>query len=553
MSSPPCTIPANSEVSGIGIRIGIYVQNLLGFIPALTALWDGEVSKHELEAVEMQSTTILITAFAILISSMVQAQTPAWSSFHANVILSLSWMSNTNTFIYFLLYLQYRSQLGRRQVRTDLFFMWKRVQAWFCCRDIPVDRRETSNRKVPQKKRSNSTTSTEFYEPSLLSAIFRVKVSGAVAIAILGSLHLSLMSALGIWLWHNPRSFGSAKDADACAVDFSSYIILGQHIPLKSNALRIVSLVIYGAFITPGFNLLLPIVVFLGMLGVFRALHGRRHADKFDPSREKNQRAQDSKTSLPKGLFERSRLALVAWYNPFLFPAFAGLVVLLATNIVFVIDLELMLRDNQYLRSTGESEWTFAQTLAILTLVLPLRDLRIFGARKNFTSLLRNAIRGKEDTELLRDLVRSGANVNVKVEGPIYSTVLLLAASDRRDKEFTRMLLVYGADPNVKDRTDCTALYTACSNEDLPMVNILLSGGADPDVEGGESHTALQAAAGSGNLQIVQTLLDNGADVNIEGGRYGTALEAALAHGHTEIVQLLRASGATRRAASTWP
>ncbi|KAJ6491953.1 hypothetical protein C8R45DRAFT_789204, partial [Mycena sanguinolenta] len=101
------------DISGIGVRIAIYVQNILGFIPAFTALWDGEVSKSEMEAVEKQSTTILITAFAILISSMVQAQTPAWSSFHANVILTLSWMSNTNTFIYLLLCLQYRSQLGR--------------------------------------------------------------------------------------------------------------------------------------------------------------------------------------------------------------------------------------------------------------------------------------------------------------------------------------------------------------------------------------------------------------------------------------------------------
>ncbi|KAF7367867.1 hypothetical protein MSAN_00851200 [Mycena sanguinolenta] len=191
-----------------------------------------------------------------------------------------------------------------------------------------------------------------------------------------------------------------------------------------------------------------------------------------------------------------------------------------------------------------------------------MRDLRIFGKRKNFTSLLRNAIRGKEDTELLRDLVRRGANVNVEVGGtssigfklarvfsqigPIYSTVLLLAASDRRDKEFTRMLLVYGADPNVKDRTDCTPLYTASLNGDLQMVNILLASGADPNVEGGESHTALQAAARSGNLQIVQALLDNGADVGIQGGKYNTALEAAEAHGYAEIVELLRAYGATQ-------
>ncbi|KAF8188452.1 hypothetical protein K438DRAFT_1504688, partial [Mycena galopus ATCC 62051] len=112
------------EISGIGVRAAIYIQNLLSFIPAISALWDGSVARYELEAVETQSTTILITGFAILISAMVSATAQGsaliLSSFHANVILGLSWMNNTNTFIYFLLYLQHRSQLGPRQIRSDL-------------------------------------------------------------------------------------------------------------------------------------------------------------------------------------------------------------------------------------------------------------------------------------------------------------------------------------------------------------------------------------------------------------------------------------------------
>ncbi|KAJ7763768.1 hypothetical protein B0H16DRAFT_1311044, partial [Mycena metata] len=105
------------DISGIGVRFAIYMQNLLSFIPAIWALWDGTVTKAELESVETQSTTILITAFAILIAAIVEAQTAAGlSNFHASVVLSLSWMNNTNTFIYFLLYVQHKSLADREPI-----------------------------------------------------------------------------------------------------------------------------------------------------------------------------------------------------------------------------------------------------------------------------------------------------------------------------------------------------------------------------------------------------------------------------------------------------
>ncbi|KAJ7289448.1 hypothetical protein C8J57DRAFT_1277717 [Mycena rebaudengoi] len=101
---------SDPDIAGIGVRAAIYIQNLISFIPAIWALWDGNVSLYELDSVQEQSLTILITAFAILISAMVQKQTLGLSNFHTSVILSLSWMNNTNAFIYFLLYVQHKSQ-----------------------------------------------------------------------------------------------------------------------------------------------------------------------------------------------------------------------------------------------------------------------------------------------------------------------------------------------------------------------------------------------------------------------------------------------------------
>ncbi|KAJ7476193.1 hypothetical protein FB451DRAFT_1004735, partial [Mycena latifolia] len=115
---------SDPDISGIGVRAAIYVQNILSFGPACWALLDGRVSEYALESVETQATTILLTAFAILISAMVQAPRQGLSNYHASIVLDLSWMNNTNTFIYFLLYVQHKSQAGPHQIKPT-FSSWK--------------------------------------------------------------------------------------------------------------------------------------------------------------------------------------------------------------------------------------------------------------------------------------------------------------------------------------------------------------------------------------------------------------------------------------------
>ncbi|KAF9461081.1 hypothetical protein BDZ94DRAFT_1168385, partial [Collybia nuda] len=100
-------LPPNPDVSGIGVRTAIYIQNFLSFIPAFYALADGKVTVDELDSIEVQSSTILIMALAILISAVVEGATHQLSNVHTAVILNLSWMNNTNLFVYFLLYLHH--------------------------------------------------------------------------------------------------------------------------------------------------------------------------------------------------------------------------------------------------------------------------------------------------------------------------------------------------------------------------------------------------------------------------------------------------------------
>ncbi|KAG6843769.1 hypothetical protein H0H87_000674 [Tephrocybe sp. NHM501043] len=108
-------IPSNPDISGVGVRVAIYLQNLLTFAPIIVHLWDRKITDMELKVTEGQSVGILSIAFAILISTIIQAMMSmtagaSISSFHAAVILDLSWMNNTSTFVWFLLYVHYRSK-----------------------------------------------------------------------------------------------------------------------------------------------------------------------------------------------------------------------------------------------------------------------------------------------------------------------------------------------------------------------------------------------------------------------------------------------------------
>jgi hypothetical protein len=193
------------------------------------------------------------------------------------------------------------------------------------------------------------------------------------------------MAGLGIWLWSNPRSFGTGT----CAIDQLSTVILGQSVPLGSRQLRSGSITMYSLFLAPGFNLILPMGLFLTLFLSYQAFH--KHGDRKTPS---------------------------------IVPTVFGLALLFVINVIFLVDIELTLRRNRLLVSSGESVWTFGQILAMLLLVLPLRDLvETFLSRhekrriRDLTGFLQKDIRENATAERILDLVEKGADVNTVVEG----------------------------------------------------------------------------------------------------------------------------------------
>ncbi|KAJ7873007.1 hypothetical protein B0H13DRAFT_1523232, partial [Mycena leptocephala] len=109
---------SNPDISGVGVRAAIYAQNLICFLPIIVHLWDRKISRDELKNIKDQSVGMLAVAFAILLTTIILAKGTGGGQtitiYHATVILDLSWINNTSTWIWFLLYIHHQIHLHDR-------------------------------------------------------------------------------------------------------------------------------------------------------------------------------------------------------------------------------------------------------------------------------------------------------------------------------------------------------------------------------------------------------------------------------------------------------
>ncbi|KAH8834528.1 ankyrin repeat-containing domain protein [Flagelloscypha sp. PMI_526] len=478
-------IPPDPDISGIGVRTAIYVQTFLSLAPSIWAVLDKRVTEFELDSVENQSTTILITAFAVLLSTIVQAQKQGISNFHGLVILNLTWMNNTNTFVYFLLYIHHRARDGER---------WQDWKFW------------------AKKFRGGSLPKSRQLLGFMVEKVF------SKSVFVLGSIHLSLMSGVGVWLWSRPQSFSASKP---CSMD-ALFFILGKGIPLRSPGLRIFSLVIYGAFLVPGINLLVPGIVILAVYILYN-------------------RGRELPSITPIAFF----LALF------------GLM-----NVTFIINIELMLATLSHdvnLRGPQDEEldWTFGQTLALLMILVPLRDTvdmffeqRNGRHRRDLTDALLENIE-KRDLPPCLELIEKGADPNAQIDlsrNRPFTTTLQMAVQYADLATVWKLVLVNGADVNIDGGSCGTPLMLACKKQNVKMVEFLIEQGAlvNPPSTGlfGSPLQTIAGTKGPVALEIATYLINKGADVNACKGDDGGALHAACFNGNFQMAVLLCDHGA---------
>ncbi|KAF5348289.1 hypothetical protein D9756_010518 [Leucocoprinus leucothites] len=218
-SSAYC-IASNTDISGIGTRAATYAQNFITLIPAIHALWDGRVTRVELETLKTQSTAILVSAYGILFSTIIQAATTnTLSNFHAIIVLNLSWMNDTNSFMYFLLHLFHEMDLKKEEMNVMHMGEGARVG------DTQVGRARAG-----------------FPRPTWLGSV-------------------------GIWLWSDPLAFGNSP---ACSTS-GYFFLFNQPISLLSARLRIWSLLIYFVLLVPGLNLIPTFALLFALVSVLES------------------------------------------------------------------------------------------------------------------------------------------------------------------------------------------------------------------------------------------------------------------------------------------
>jgi len=418
-------IPANPDISGIGVRVAIYTQNLLSFAPLAAHLWDGKVSKDEMTGVKDQSIGMLAIAFAILISTIIQAlsgRPQSITNFHAAVILELSWMNNTSTFIWFLLYVHHQS--GNNTVPAT-WAGW--AQHLLSPRQWTISDRIVKNRNTKEDLAPSKRFIQDLW-----------KLVSRAPVLTLGSIHLSLMACVGIWLWSNPSDFGAPIPCEPALV------IVGIIVKFLSPALRIWSLLAYSLLLIPGINLIPGFLFFLSLHILYNKSWRRypkfwirfQHAVLRNPDQEFRRPLEHSSdeeahvgrpTPAPS---EHPASDLVIRAETHFTFLVVGLACLAIINVIFLVDIERTLFHNKRIQSRGEDEWGFGQILALLLLVVPLRDFvtSIINIRsraqatkqdlqERFEQAVRSAIEEHVVGRYFENFIAQGANPNTQLNG----------------------------------------------------------------------------------------------------------------------------------------
>ncbi|KAJ7707228.1 ankyrin repeat-containing domain protein [Mycena metata] len=573
-----CTIPSNPDVSGVGVRAAIYAQNLICFLPVIIYLWDRNISRDELKGIKDQSIGMLAVAFAILLTTIILAKDAGGdqqiTSYHAAVVLDLSWMNNTSTWIWFILYVHHRSTHNDQPTGAN----WSE---WHHALLEPL--REFLGRT----KRAGTSTP----ETSIVKRIWHIAQHiwhfiSEQPVLTLGSIHLSLMAAVGIWLWSDPSKFGlSLNSCDP------TLTVVGLPARFSSKPLRIVSLTMYSIVLIPGLNLIPPFTFFLHL----HILYNWSRKSLPLPDAERSGRSQHSAVSSNVAQPETSDSSPNTTL-PIIKPAVSGavaqpgtprtaflivgLVFLVTINIIFIADIEVTLRRNKG-NQNGDDQWGFGQVLALLLLIIPLRDAwgalseigeKLKNVQKQFEELLLRECQATPVADELGHLIKEGAKdqswtTNTRSNTRFSNALQLVAFYGK--KELVQFLLKEGFNDKPGGHFH-TSLQAAAAGGHVPMVEFLLKEGFD-DKPGGHFHTALQAAAAVGHVPMTQFLL--GIDTaesrlsntlqlvafygkielvqflqkeriqDTPGGHFHTALQAAAAGGHVPVVQFLLKEG----------
>lgn len=159
-----------------------------------------------------------------------------------------------------------------------------------------------------------------------------------------------------------------------------------------------------------------------------------------------------------------------------------------------------------------------------------------------------------KNNDVLRELLKNGADVNLKTTNENYWTPLTLAVGIQTDEnkeneqitstqsrrnETIDQLLSHGADINLCKENGVSPLYIACEEGHDDIVQHFLRNGANINICTKNGASPLTIACDKGHERIVDTLVRNGADIQSSMEDGSNPLFLACQKGHANTVNLL--------------
>ena len=148
-------------------------------------------------------------------------------------------------------------------------------------------------------------------------------------------------------------------------------------------------------------------------------------------------------------------------------------------------------------------------------------------------------IKGLNEIDVILEKLEGGFDINTVDSG---GRTLLMEAAINNNNVLLELLLSNGADPNIREEKNWTALHFAVQNYDLVSSKLLLENGADVNAQDAYGNNVISRAVlnSRGRGDVIRLLRKYGADINSKNMSGISALDLAQSISNYDIIQFLQ-------------
>jgi uncharacterized protein len=144
-----------------------------------------------------------------------------------------------------------------------------------------------------------------------------------------------------------------------------------------------------------------------------------------------------------------------------------------------------------------------------------------------------------KDISVVVEKLESGIDVNTVDSG---ARTLLMEASIRKNHALLEVLLNFGADPNLREEKQWTALHFAAQENDPVSIRLLLESGADANAQNDYGNSVISTAVlnSRGEGDSIKLLLEYGANPSVKNKSGISAIDLANRISNYDVIRFFR-------------